>query len=70
MDLIGLLCKNGKVQVPQKTNLQQKIFMKNHDNPLGGYYGLAKTIKLFLYKYYWLKLRQKIKKYISHYKKC
>ena len=57
MDLMGLLYKNGKVQVPQEANLQQKILIKNHDNPLGGHYGLAKTIELFLCKYYWLKLR-------------
>jgi len=30
---------------------------KNHDNPLSGYYSLAKTVKLFLCKYYWLKLK-------------
>ena len=44
--------------------------MKNYDDPLGGYYGLAKTVKLLLCKYYWLRLRQKVKEYISYYKKC
>ena len=44
--------------------------MKNYNNPLGGHYGLFKIVELLLYKYYWLRLRQEAKKYISHYKKC
>ena len=43
--------------------------MKNHDNSLGGHYGLAKMVELFLHKYYWLRLKLEIKEYISHYKK-
>ena len=67
---MGLLYRNGKVQVPHKANLQQKLLMKNHNNPLGGHYGLAKTVELLLYKYYWLRLKQEVKEYISYYKKC
>ena len=43
--------------------------MKNHNNPLGGHYGLAKIVKLLLYKYYWLKLKQEAKEHINYYKK-
>ena len=43
--------------------------MKNYDDPLSGYYSLAKIVKLLLYKYYWLRLRQEVKEYISYYKK-
>ena len=49
---MGLLYRDNKVWVLYKVNLQQKIFIKNYDNPLGGHYGLAKTVKLFLYKYH------------------
>ena len=49
---MGLLRKNSKVWVPYKANLQQKILIKNHDDPLGGYYSLAKIVELFLHKYY------------------
>ena len=56
--------------MPYKANLQQKILIKNHDDPLGGYYSLARTVELLFYKYYWLRLRQEVKEYISHYKKC
>ena len=69
LDPIGLLCKDSKVQVLYKANLRQKILIKNDNNPLGGHYGLTKTVELLLYKYYQLKLRQKTKKYISYYKK-
>ena len=67
---MGLLRRNGKVQVPPKANLQQKILIKNYDDPLGGHYGQAKTVELLQRKYYQLKLKQKAKEYISHYKKC
>jgi hypothetical protein len=36
---MGLLRRNGKVWVLYEANLRQKILIKNHDNPLGGYYG-------------------------------
>ena len=49
---MGLLYKNNKVWVPYKANLQQKIFIKNYDDPLGGHYSLFKTVDLLLYKYY------------------
>ena len=52
LDPIGLLYKNNKVWVLYKANLQQKILIKNYNNPLGGYYNLTKIVKLLLYKYY------------------
>jgi hypothetical protein len=55
--------------VPYEANLRQKIFIKNHNDPLGGHYGLFRTVDLLLYKYYWLRLRQEAKEYISYYKK-
>ena len=67
---MGLLYRDNKVWVLYKANLQQKIFIKNYNNPLGGYYSLAKIVELFLYKYYWPRFRQEVKEYISYYKKC
>ena len=67
---MGLLYRDSKVWVLYKANLRQKIFIKNYNDPLGGYYGLAKTVELFLCKYYWLRLRQEVKKYISYCEKC
>ena len=46
LDPIGLLCRDGKVWVPYKVNLRQKILIKNHNDPVGGYYSPAKTVKL------------------------
>src|SRR6266702_8022015 len=43
--------------------------MKNNNNTLGGHYSQAKTMELLLYKYYWLKLKQEAKEYISYYEK-
>ena len=52
LDPIGLLYRDSKVWVPYKANLQQKILMKNYNDPLGGYYGLFRIVELLLYKYY------------------
>ena len=49
---MGLLYKDNKVWVLYKVNLRQKILIKNYNNPLGGHYGLTKTVELLLYKYY------------------
>ena len=46
LDPIGLLYKNSKVWVLYKINLWQKIFIKNYNDPLGGYYSLTKTVEL------------------------
>ena len=70
LDPMGLLRRNGKVWVPHEANLRQKLLMKNHDDPLGGHYGLAKTVELLLRKYYWPRLKQEAKEYISHCEKC
>ena len=67
---MGLLRKDSKVWVLYKVNLQQKILIKNHNDPLGGHFSLTRTVKLFLRKYYWLRLKQEAKEYISYYKKC
>ena len=67
---MGLLRRNGKVWVPPEVNLRQKILMKNYNNPLGGHYGQAKIVELLQYKYYWLKLKQEVKEYISYCEKC
>ena len=49
---MGLLHRDNKVWVLYKASLQQKILIKNYDDPLGGYYSLAKIVELFLYKYH------------------
>ena len=67
---IGLLYRDSKVYVLYKANLQQKILIKNYNNPLGGHYSLVKIVELLLYKYYWLRLRQEVKEYISYCEKC
>ena len=47
LDPIGLLYRDGKVWVPYKINLRQKILIKNYNDPLGGHYSLAKIVELF-----------------------
>jgi len=43
---MGLLRRNGKVWVPYKANLRQKILIKNYNNSLGGHYGQVKIVEL------------------------
>ena len=57
LDPIGLLHRDSKVWVLYKANLQQKILIKNYNDPLGGHYSLTRIVELLLYKYYWPRLR-------------
>lgn len=41
------------------------LLEKNYDDLLARYFGLEKTLEFPLYKYYWLKIRVDIEKYIQ-----
>ena len=62
---MGLLYKDSKAQILYKANLRQKILIKKYNDPLGGYYSLAKIVKLLLCKYYWPNLKQEIKQLLA-----
>jgi hypothetical protein len=66
----GVLRRAGKVWIPSDMALRQAIMRKNHDDPLGGHYGVHKTVELLQRKYHWPKLRANVKDYIHHCPTC
>lgn len=54
-------CKSYILQI-FGTNLLEK----NHDNSLANYFGVEKTFELFIYKYYRLKIKVYIEKYVQN----
>ncbi len=59
----GVLHYDGKSYIP-KTH-QTDLLEKNHDDPLAGHFGVEKTLELLIRKYYWLKMRADVEKYVQ-----
>jgi hypothetical protein len=58
------------VWIPEDQALRQNILLKNHDNPIGGHYGVDRTVDILKRKYYWPGLRANVHKYIRHCAAC
>jgi hypothetical protein len=52
------------VWIPKDKALCYNILRKNHDNPIGGHYGVNKTAELLKRKYYWLKLKEDVYEHV------
>lgn len=46
LDHLGLLCRDGKVYVPDRTSLRDEIMRINHDDPHASHFGAGKTLEL------------------------
>jgi len=57
MDNDGLLCKCGRIYVPDVNNLRLHILHARHDHLLAGHFGQTKTMALVFRDYTWPKLR-------------
>ena len=51
----------GKIWIPNDEELMMSLIRKNHNDPLAGHGGTAKTTKLVSRKYYWPGLIKTIK---------
>ena len=49
---------------------RKKMIWQYHDNILTEYFEINKIMKLISWNYYFLLMRQKMKKYIQQYKQC
>ena len=70
VDPSGVLRRNGKVWIPEDAVLRANILMKNHDDPIGGHYGVDKTIALLKVKYWWPHVRRDVSEYIKRCAAC
>lgn len=64
-DTQGVLRYKGRVYVPNDGAVRAEILKQNHDNPLAGHFGRARTTELVTRKYYWPGLTQDVKDYVQ-----
>jgi hypothetical protein len=63
-DPSGVLRRSGKVWIPKDKALCYNILRKNHDDSMGGHYGVDKTAELLKRKYYWPKLKEDVHEHV------
>jgi hypothetical protein len=61
----GLLYKGKALIVPEDPSLRTEIIYMHYDDPLAGYFALAKYKDLITRKYFWLEIKQDVKEYID-----
>lgn len=63
-DSEGLLRFKGSIYVPRDPAVRAEILKMNHDDPLGGHLGVARTLEVIRRKYFWDGLIKDIKAYV------
>ena len=69
-ELDGILSHQGKVYVPPDPKLRETILQDNHDAPIAGHPGIAKTEELVKRRYWWPSMTSDIKKYVKGCDNC
>jgi hypothetical protein len=52
-DADGLLRRGVAVFVPNDSAIRSELLMANHNDPMGGHFGVAKTLEILWRKYFW-----------------
>ena len=55
---------------PSRLRSPPNILKRNHDDPMGGHYGVDKTTDLLKRKYWWSALRKDVHEYIARCTSC
>jgi hypothetical protein len=61
----GLIYCNQQLYIPNHNEIKNKLLEEAHDIPISGHVGIAKTIDLLSRTYYWPKLHEDVKEYIT-----
>jgi hypothetical protein len=64
------LRRNRKVWIPKDAALRANLLIRNHNNPIGGHYGVDKTVAVLKTKYWWLHVKRDVSKYIQRCAAC
>ena len=64
-DAEDLLRFEGKIYVPNSSALKEELLRRNHDDPVAGHYGRARTHEVLARKYHWPNLSKDVKEYVS-----
>ena len=60
----------GKIWIPNDKRPKTSLIRKCHDDPLAGHGGTKKTTELVNRQYYWLGMRESIKRYVKNCNMC
>jgi hypothetical protein len=60
----GVIYKDNRIYVPNKTDIKTQIMNESHDSPLSGHVGTAKTTELVTRRFYWPGMHEEIRKYV------
>ena len=66
----GIVYMEGRIYVPNSKKLKEKILQENHDSVDVKYPGQQRMLELIKQNYWWLGLKEDIKKYIQGCFKC
>lgn len=66
----GLICKGSQIVVPPDDEIKTQIVQANHDAPLAGHPGPAKTIELVKRRFYWPDMDTWITEYVQSCDEC
>lgn len=66
----NLLLHKGSIVVPRDQSLRQELIRVHYDDPLSGHFGVAKTSAPLQRKYYWPKMAEDVKDFVSTCRVC
>ena len=66
----GVVYKDQRIVVPADSSLKTKILQRYHDHPLVGHVGSEKTTELVKRDFYWPKMDEEIKLYVTTCHSC
>lgn len=67
---VGLLFHQGRIVVPDDSDIKRDILCYCHDAPTSGHFGVHKTCELVSRTYYWPRLRQFVKRFVTSCDTC
>ena len=66
----GLLCRRGKIVIPDVAALRRELLRIHHDDPLSGHFGHRRTLELLSRHYYWKSMQEDVKNYVDTCTSC
>ena len=65
LDANGLLRRGNAVYVPDDPAVRAELLQANHDDLLGGHFGVSKTLEILQRKYFWEGMRKDVKEHVT-----
>jgi transposase InsO family protein len=70
IDQEGLLRYQGRLYIPERNGLRQKLLKTYHDDPLAGHFGRTRTTELLKRKFHWVNMQNDVAQYVKECAVC